>query len=245
VRVPDRRDDVISILILEDQLPMRAGIRLALPPDGFEILAEVATVDQAVDVLANDPADILLVGGALSYDLLGAIKVLRTASAESRIVVLASTRPPTSAPVIEAFDAGAIGWLGKDVSPSRLPTLLRAVYAGERIVPRSLVGALVDEIVEWRRHSSEVRVFPNGASLTSRELQVLDHVAAGAGTSRVASELGISDVTVRRHLSDAVKKLGVADRAAAARLFRTVQREWATRPIDAGSTRGQPQEGIG
>jgi DNA-binding NarL/FixJ family response regulator len=239
-------DQIIRVLILDDQLPMRAGIRLALPADGFEIVAEVATVDDAVGALAVQAADILLVGGARLDDMPGAVKVLRAASRESRIVLLASSSAHEStAPMIAAFEAGAVGWLRRDVSPARLPTLLRAVCAGERIVPRSLVGALMGEVVEWRRHSPDVKVFPNGASLTGREFEVLELVAAGAATSRAANQLGISDVTVRRHLSDAVKKLGVADRAAAARLFRTVQHEWVARPIDAGQARVQPQERIG
>jgi DNA-binding NarL/FixJ family response regulator len=244
--VEQSTDRIIRVLILDDQLPMRAGIRLALPAEGFEVVAEAATLDDAVEVLAVEAVDILLVGGALDDDMLGAVKVLRDASRESRIVLLASSSAhESSAPVIAAFEAGAVGWLRRDVSPARLPTLLRAVRAGERIVPRSLVGALMGEVVEWRRQSPDVKVFPNGASLTGRELEVLELVAAGAATSHAANQLGISDVTVRRHLSDAVKKLGVADRAAAARLFRTVQHEWVTRPIDAGPARGQPQEKIG
>jgi DNA-binding NarL/FixJ family response regulator len=232
----------VRLLLLEDQAPTRAGIRLALSGDGFEIVGEAAVLDEALDVLRESEVDICLVGGELNGSATSTIRALRDGAPTSKIILLSSAHPADpSCGVLAAFDAGASGWLRKDVSPKRLPVLLRALRNGERIVPRSLVSALIDEVVDRRRRGPATRLFPNGAALTMRESEVLALLSEGATTARTAQQLGISHVTVRRHLSDAVKKLGVADRAAAARLFRSVQSEWATRPIDGQGPGGQPQ----
>jgi DNA-binding NarL/FixJ family response regulator len=234
---------VTRVLLVGDQLPISAGIRLALTEQEFEIVAEAATAAEALQALGHETVDVCLVDGELSEGPLEAVRALHEAVPQARIVLLSAAQPSDARlGVLATFDAGASGWLRKDVRPARLPVLLRAVRDGERLVPRSLVGALIDEVIERRRRGPAALIFPNGSSLTAREAEVLELVAEGTPTGRIAAVLGISDVTVRRHLSDATRKLGVEDRAAAARLFRTVQSEWAGRPIDVGRHDRQPRD---
>jgi DNA-binding NarL/FixJ family response regulator len=119
-----------------------------------------------------------------------------------------------------AVRAGASGYLPQSLDPARLPDVVRSVMRGEAAVPRHFVGKLIDELRgrERRRRivtlSGERRV-----ELTSREWEVVDLLRRGQPTREIATQLEISQVTVRRHLSAAYTKLGVSSRAAAVRLL--------------------------
>jgi DNA-binding NarL/FixJ family response regulator len=105
-----------------------------------------------------------------------------------------------------------------DTDPERIPHALRGVLAGEAAIPRKLVMRLIDE---YRSQSVRRRVQIRGRSveLTSREWEVIEMMRSGITTADTAQRLFLSPVTVRRHVSAVVKKLGVADRTAALRLL--------------------------
>jgi DNA-binding NarL/FixJ family response regulator len=107
----------------------------------------------------------------------------------------------------------------KDTDPERLPNALRGVLAGEAALPRDLVARLIDEFRDRGRRRLPL-VAGRGVELTSREWEVLDLLAEELTTAEVAQRLFVSPVTVRRHISSIVEKLGAPDRAAAVRLFR-------------------------
>ena len=213
--------------MLEDQLPTRVGLRLALRRPGLELVAEVTRVDDVAEAAVRERPDVCLIDGDLNGDAVAAVSELRHVLPKSKVVFLSSSAPDDPhAGVLAAFDAGASGWLGKNVSPERLPALFRAVLNGEAVVPRSVVGRVMDAAIEGRRrargtappeHASSPPAPLNGNSLSRRDTQVLELLALGHTTGEIASELGISEVTVRRHLSNASRKLGVKGRAAAVR----------------------------
>lgn len=120
----------------------------------------------------------------------------------------------------DALHAGASGYLVKDMDPARLAAALTDAHAGAAAVPRRLVTQLIDALREPPA-GRRIRL-PNGADthLTRREAEVLELLAAGATTSAIAVRLSLSPVTVRRHVSAIVAKLGVRDRATAVRLVR-------------------------
>jgi DNA-binding NarL/FixJ family response regulator len=115
--------------------------------------------------------------------------------------------------LVAAIQAGAVGYLLKDVDPARLPFALDGVLAGEAAIPRRLVGRIVEELGERRRR--RVPLARGGAELTPREWEILELLHGGATTAEVAARTGVSQVTVRRHVSAALKKLQVPDRGAA------------------------------
>jgi DNA-binding NarL/FixJ family response regulator len=217
-------EENVTIVLADDHAPTRAGVRLALEDAGFTIAAEVASADAAVEeTLRHRPSlcllDLYMPGGGIS-----AARRIRDEAPETKIVIL--TVSPTDSDLFEALVAGASGYLLKDTSAARLPEALQAVLDGEAALPRILERRLIEEFRsrETRQRISRRRFRPRrhgaGADLTTREWEVLELIAEHLPTMVVAQRLGISDVTVRRHISSTVHKLGVADRESAVELLR-------------------------
>jgi DNA-binding NarL/FixJ family response regulator len=116
--------------------------------------------------------------------------------------------------------AGARGFLLKDTDPDRLAHALEGVMKGEAAVPRTLTARLIAEF-RVRETVPQPVGGPSGARLSEREHEVLRLMADGVPTRQIAERLGISAVTVRRHVSASIEKLGVADRAAAVDVLRS------------------------
>jgi len=135
---------------------------------------------------------------------------------DSKLLVLTQSEEPRS--LLQSIRAGADGFVRKDIDPTRLAATIAGVISGEAAISRRLSARLL-ELVRTRERGRSAPTTPGGPSMTDRELEVLELMTEGLGTSAIASRLGISDVTVRRHASSAVSKLGVADRAAAIALL--------------------------
>jgi DNA-binding NarL/FixJ family response regulator len=119
---------------------------------------------------------------------------------------------------LEAIRAGAMGYLLMDTDPARFSHALRGTLAGEPAVPRRMITRLVDEFrTQGRRRTLPA---PEGMTeVTGREWEVLQLLHGGLTTAQVAERLWVSPITVRRHIAEAIKKLGVADRESAFRLL--------------------------
>jgi DNA-binding NarL/FixJ family response regulator len=123
---------------------------------------------------------------------------------------------------VNAFTRGASGYLLKGISGTRLASTLRAAHRGEPALSRALVPYLVDEI---RRGSERRLALPGGqVTLTPREGQVGELLCEGLTTSAIADRLGVTPVTVRRHVGLLLKKLDVPSRQAAVQLLRAYGR---------------------
>ena len=121
-----------------------------------------------------------------------------------------------------AFTRGASGYLLKGISGERLASTLRGAYRGEPPLSRSLVPYLVDEI---RRGSVRRLTLPGGSvTLTPREWEVGELLRDGNSTTEIAERLGVSPVTVRRHVGLLLQKLGAKNREAALELLRSYGR---------------------
>ena len=105
------------------------------------------------------------------------------------------------------------------MDPGRLSAALRGVLSGEAALPRTLVARVVEEFRAGERRPSLPLVKRRGAKLTSREWEVLALLRDQLSTAAIAQRLGVSDVTVRRHVSSLMAKLRVRDRQAMAKLF--------------------------
>ena len=112
-----------------------------------------------------------------------------------------------------AIEAGAAGYLLKDVEPAELARAVRAAHAGEAMIDPTVAGRLLRTLAQGppRRHG-------DGERLTRREREVLELIAAGRSNKRIALELGIAEKTVKTHVGHVLAKLGVADRTQAALL---------------------------
>jgi DNA-binding NarL/FixJ family response regulator len=200
------------VLLVEPDVLTRTGLRVALLDAGFEVAGEVAG---AAEALAAAPeADLVLV----STGLAGGLEVVRRISQvlpDVRVVVL--TERPSGDELLDAVLAGASGYLAAEGAQDRLPYALRGVLAGEVALPRRHTERLLEELRERRSRRARVEARAS-ARVTDREWEVLELLRAGASSAQIAAQLGISEVTVRRHASSVVGKLGVADRASAVRL---------------------------
>ena len=209
-----------SVLIADDDIPHRREVREALEKDGFVVVGEASDAAAAIGAATRLQPDICLIEIELPLEGLNAIGRIAKASPETMIVVL--SRSDHSEDVVTAFARGAAGYLLKGISGERLASTLRGAYRGEPPLSRSLVPYLLDEI---RRGSARRLTLPGGpVTLTPREWEVGQLLREGRSTSEIAEALGVSPVTVRRHVGLLLTKLGAKNRAAAIELLRTYGR---------------------
>ena len=178
---------------------------------GFTVVAEAASVDDALALAVREDPDLCLVSMQLPGGGLAAVARIVKAMPATAVVVLAVEA--TDGDVVAALERGALGYLPEDVGLDELAASLRAAAKGEPALSRALVPLLVDHV---RRGTRRRVVLPTGVvQLTAREWDVGELLRDGHPTREIAARLGLSPVTVRRHVALLTKKLGAADRGAA------------------------------
>ena len=125
--------------------------------------------------------------------------------------------------LLAALRAGASGYLPKSTHPAHLRAAVHALLAGDTAIPRPLMRSLIDGIRAQQPRREPTSLAGGSVRLTPRESQVVALLRRGLSTSGIASELDISVVTVRRHLSGALRKLGATDRSMALGLLAEMQ----------------------
>lgn len=207
-----------AIVLADDHLPTRAGIRAALEDGGFLVVGQAGTGEDAVRLALEHEPDACLIDVRMP----GMGGIAAAAEITDRLPATAVVMLTVSAldeDVFAALSAGASGYLLKDTDPSRLPFALQGVLAGEAALPRQLMARVLDEFRGRRKRRRLPALRRLGTDLSEREWEVLELLGEELSTREVAQRLGIGEVTVRRHASAVVRKLGVADRAAALRLL--------------------------
>jgi DNA-binding NarL/FixJ family response regulator len=207
---------VPTVLVADDHPPTRAGVRLALANGGFTV-CEVGDAQSAVEAAVRERPDICLLDIHMPGSGIAAAAQISGLLPDAAIVMLTVSRDDSD--LFDALRAGASGYLLKDIDPARLPLALEGVLAGEAALPRGLVARLVQEFRTRARSKRRLAGAPPGAQLTDREWDVLELLREGLSTAQIASRLAIAPVTVRRHVSEILRKLRVTDRAAAVRLL--------------------------
>jgi two-component system response regulator DesR len=196
---------MIRILIAEDQSLVRGALAALLEmEDDLTVVAQVGRGDEVVRAAVQARPDVALLDIEMpGLDGLTATAQLRRAAPATRVLVL--TVFGRSGYLRRAFDAGASGFLLKDTPADQLAVAIRRVAAGLRVVdPNLAVEALSD----------------GDNPLSVREREVLQASTEAATAADIAERLGLSEGTVRNHLSAAIQKLGARNRAEAARFAR-------------------------
>jgi DNA-binding NarL/FixJ family response regulator len=188
-------------LLIADHAPMRLGVRMALAGE-VEVSAEAADTEQAIRAAEREQPDLCIVGRELPGGALEAVRGISRAAPDCAVVVLADVRDADD--LLDVVRAGAIGYVPGPLGAEPLRKIVRAVVANEAVVPRSMVLELMREL----RGAETTEV-----GLTGREAQVLGLLRRGHSTQAIAERLEIAPVTVRRHISDVVHKLGVETRS--------------------------------
>lgn len=200
----------LRIVLADDHAAVRLGVSLALEQGGFRVVAEVPDGPQAVKAALEHRPDLCILDVNMPGGGINAAREIADALPSTPIVML--TVSDADEHLFEALRAGATGYLLKDTDPNRLPVAVKAVLEGEAPLPRVLTARLIREF-QRRGRSRRLRDSQGGTvSLSEREAEVLDLMHAELSTEQIARRLGISAVTVRRHVSEVVKKLQVSDR---------------------------------
>jgi DNA-binding NarL/FixJ family response regulator len=214
----DPGTDTIKVVIADDHAPTRAGVRMSLERGGFDVVAEAEDAPGAVAACVRERPDVALLDVYMPGNGIRAAAEIAERAPATAVVMLTISQDDQD--LFDALRAGAAGFLSKDTDPNRLAPALRGVLAGEAALPRKLTMKLIDAFRDRARRRSAPVLEQRGIVLTEREWEVVEGLASGEATGRIADRLGISPVTVRRHLSSVMSKLGVEDRDAALALLR-------------------------
>ena len=213
----------ITVLLADDHAAVRAGIRLALAGEGFSVVAEAADGPEAVALAKEAKPDIALLDVNMPGSGIKAAEEIVIALPATMVVMLTVSRDDDN--LFAALRAGASGYLRKDTDPSRLPFALRGVLDGEAALPRGLVARLIEEFRTRGKRRRLPLMRQHGVELTEREWEVLEFLHDGLSTAEIAEKMSISPVSVRRHVSEILKKLRVTTREEAVQLLDSDQSE--------------------
>lgn len=194
----------IRVILVDDHGVVRQGVRhfLELQPD-ITVVSEAENGSGLVELVAEARADVVLLDIVMpGVDGIDAIRALHRDSPGTRVLVLSSFAD--DAQVFAAVQAGAAGYLLKDVRPDDLATAIRQVHAGRTVLHPDAAARLVG------------RTQDPGAAFTGRERDVLKLLTEGFANKEIAHRLLISEKTVKTHVSNILQKLGVQDRTQAA-----------------------------
>jgi DNA-binding NarL/FixJ family response regulator len=216
---------VARILVVDPQPLTRLGIRRALEEHGFEVCADLADAQAAVEVARQEQPDICLIDLGADGDAVSAIERLTTDVPDSRVLALTASCDDFG--LLDGLCAGACGYVAKDAEPEGLAAAVMNALDGEVSLSRPLLATLVTAVRDHRENAR--RLDSTAFPLTSREREVLELLQRGLRTADVAKRLFIEQVTVRSHICSIVKKLSVPDRKAAIRLLDESERSPAER----------------
>ena len=194
-------DGKIRLLVADDHPVVRAGLAAVLvqQPD-LELVAEAENGERAVALYREHRPDVALMDLRMPVmDGVAAIEAITGEFPQARILAL--TTYEGDADIRRALEAGARGYLLKDMLLTDVIRAVRAVHRGDRVIPNAVAARLAE--------------FPERSDLTERELEVLQLVAKGLSNKSVARVIGRTDETVKIHLKNVFTKLDVADRTEA------------------------------
>jgi len=211
--------DHASVVVVDDRLTTRAGVRVVLERGGFDVVAEARDAERGAAAAARLDADLCVVAREVTEGGVGAVRLFASRAPGTAVVLLAGEGDERE--FLDVVSAGAWGYVLDSAGPEAIVDALRAVLRGEPALPRSLLGVLVQELRARRRGRRLALPGRAPVELTRRQAEVLDYLRHGLTTAQIAERLEISPVTVRRHLATAVAKLDVDSRAEARRLLRS------------------------
>ena len=202
--------DAIRVLIVDDHQIVREGLRSFLQlQDGIEVVGEAVDGAEALEKVGELVPDVVLIDLVMpGMDGIAAIRKISALSPSTRVLVLTSFAEDDK--VFPAIKAGAHGYLMKEIRPTDLADSIRAVYRGEPSLHPDIAKKLMEQL------SRDEESYEPEEDLTTRETEVLRLLARGQSNREIAATLGVSEKTVKAHVSNILHKLHVADRTQAA-----------------------------
>lgn len=205
------QDQPATIMMVDDHPLLRKGLSQLLEfEDELTVIAEASSGQDAIEkALALEPDLITLDLNMQGMDGLETLKIMRDKGVNSRIIML--TVSDNDEDVVEAIRCGADGYLLKDMEPEEIIDKLKEATLGKMVLSAKLTEVLATALRKPEKAGSRAL-----ASLTSREYEILKLIAKGMSNKLIASELDISDGTVKVHVKHFLKKLNLRSRVEAA-----------------------------
>ena len=200
----------VKIMIADDHSMIREGLKNLLELDGdIQVIAEAVDGEDCLEKLQLVKPDVLLLD--INMPKKNGLEVLKSLkSRRSKLKVLVLTVHNETEYLMKAVDIGVNGYVLKDSESAELKKAIFTVADGETYIQPSLIPALNAKMIETNKDAEKIK------SLTKRELDVLKLLAVGMFNKQVGKRLEISERTVKNHVSNIFKKLGVTDRTQAA-----------------------------
>lgn len=200
----------VKIMIADDHSMIREGLKNLLELDGdIQVIAEAVDGEDCLEKLQLVKPDVLLLD--INMPKKNGLEVLKSLkSRRSKLKVLVLTVHNETEYLMKAVDIGVNGYVLKDSESEELKKAIFTVADGETYIQPSLIPALNAKMIETNKDAEKIK------SLTKRELDVLKLLAVGMFNKEVGKRLEISERTVKNHVSNIFKKLGVTDRTQAA-----------------------------
>jgi two-component system response regulator NreC len=200
---------MIRLLLVDDHEVVRSGLRMLLENEtDVEIVGEFGTAQSALDALAELEPDVVLMDIGLP-DISGIDAAVEMKKILPETAIVALTIHEDEEYFFKMLDVGASGYVPKRAAPDELLTAIRAAASGEVYLYPSLAKLLVKDYLTQEQH---VRTSQTLDGLTSREQEVLAHLADGASNIEIGDTLGISPKTVARHRENIMRKLNLHSR---------------------------------
>ena len=200
----------IKIMLADDHLLMREGIRNLLEFDGtIKVVEEASDGEECIEkIKVSEPEVLLLDINMPKKNGIEVLKIIKDEKIDVKVLIL--TVHNEIEYLIKAVDIGVDGYILKDSESSELKKAIRAVNNGENYIQPKLIPALNNKLVSRDIDKDKID------SLTGREIEVLIQVANGMFNKEIANTLNISERTVKNHISNIFKKIEVSDRTQAA-----------------------------
>lgn len=195
-----------TILVVDDQAMIRAGLRLILETEaGFSVVGEAADGVEALELARTTAPDVVLMD--LRMPTMDGVEAIRRLPPQTRVLVL--TTFSDDALVYAALRAGASGYLLKTAPPDQLVSAVRAVAEGDALLDPSITRRLIEGVVAGPDPAAQRAL----DGLTPRERDVLDGIGRGRSNAEIAATTYLSEATVKTYLGRILAKTGRRDRA--------------------------------
>jgi len=206
--------DKIKLLIVDDHAVVRQGLRGFLElTEELDVVGEGSNGLEAVSLAQELQPDVILMDLIMpEMDGIEATRRIKLANPDSKILILSSFGDENN--VLPAIQAGALGYILKDIDPEELVDAIRKTAQGKTQLDPEIANLLISHMQNDSKNDEQVN--QKLSELTSRELEVLVQIGRGLSNKEIATELTISHMTVKTHVSNILSKLNLADRTQAA-----------------------------